>query len=74
MKFLTGLGDTLLRKLVPEAEAQAACVTCGTGCTSYKDYKCEMGIRQFGRCCYMAGGSGCSAPYCSSWKFCGNYC
>ncbi|WP_330238191.1 hypothetical protein [Streptomyces sp. NBC_00525] len=71
MKFITGLGDTLLRKLVPETEAQAACVTCGTGCTSYKQYKCEQGMRLFARCCYMANGSNCTAPYCGSWSYCG---
>ncbi|MQY12892.1 hypothetical protein SRB5_30310 [Streptomyces sp. RB5] len=68
MSLLTKIGDAVLEKLVPEARAQAACVTCGTNCASYKQYKCVDTVN-YVRCCYAAGGA-CSAPYCGSWYYC----
>ncbi|MCM2394186.1 hypothetical protein [Streptomyces albipurpureus] len=64
MNALRKIGDALLSKFVPEAEAQAA--SCATGCPSYKEYDCKYGLRRFERCCYH-----CTQPYCSAWRHTG---
>ncbi|MFD7550711.1 hypothetical protein ACFV0R_18005 [Streptomyces sp. NPDC059578] len=71
MKLLTRLGDTLLSKLAPEAEAHAGCYSCSSGAcnTARPDGRCTAG-RRFVRCCY-SGGSACPTPYCGSWEYCG---
>ncbi|GAA2256861.1 hypothetical protein GCM10010232_53260 [Streptomyces amakusaensis] len=71
MNALRRVGDALLRKLVPEAEARA--VTCGTACPSRKEYKCIVN-RLHERCCYMARPPACMNAYCGEWEFTRSFC
>ncbi|MFI1868333.1 hypothetical protein [Streptomyces jumonjinensis] len=71
MNALRKLGDALLARLVPEAQAEA--VTCGTACPSYKDYQCFT-FRLHERCCYRAKPPYCSRAYCGPWEYTGSFC
>jgi hypothetical protein len=67
------IGDALLTRLLPTADAHACVVSCGGGCDSYLETSCSNHVRYY-RCCYMANGSSCTAPYCDDPVTCGEYC